>query len=377
MAARLTESGGVPARSPRARPLPGLRRARARQQRGLLDLPRGGAAGRPRRAPRVHPRARRDRLPRRAPRRRGDRGRDACRSARNEELRARARDPRGRPGRRRGEERARRLRLRAGRERVAVGQPAELVWRRCDDGRAAVDGRLRLRRRALRDRRAARLGVVLPLHALPASNGNGGLRERAARARLVPDRGGRGARPRLGTGGRVREGVLRPLRLGPLQPRPGKRCSRREFASAPSTVTRASARSGTSSSPTRPSGSRSRTTACRTIRNSGRRPRRRRWSGRLHRLRAEDSRREPEHREPEQREREEPDGECRSAHRRSTPRRPKPTSASSTRDRCGRPRARYNEPIVDVGAVARLVEEVDLPGGRRGRRCRARRPPGP
>ncbi len=35
-------------------------------------------------------------------------------------------------------------------------------------------------------------------------------------------------------------------------------------------------------------------------------------------------------------------------------------------DRCGRPRARGDDPIVDVGAVARLVEEVDLAGGRVG-----------
>ncbi len=46
----------------------------------------------------------------------------------------------------------------------------------------------------------------------------GRLAERAGRTRVVPPRLGRGARPRVGPRGRLREILLRPLRLGPLQP---------------------------------------------------------------------------------------------------------------------------------------------------------------
>ena len=64
-----------------------------------------------------------------------------------------------------------------GRERSAVGGAREL----------SADRRLRLRRRALRVDRAARLGKLLPLHALSASHRSRRVGQRARGARLVHD----------------------------------------------------------------------------------------------------------------------------------------------------------------------------------------------
>src|SRR4051812_34257062 len=109
---------------PRARPLPRLRCDGPREQRRVLHLPRAGADRRPRRARRVHPRARRDRFPGRASLRRGDRDPVAMLADRHQELRSRARGQSGRAPRRAGEERPCRVRLRPGRVRSTV-RPTE------------------------------------------------------------------------------------------------------------------------------------------------------------------------------------------------------------------------------------------------------------
>src|SRR5438093_7851638 len=81
--------------------------------------------------------------------------------------------------------------------------------------------RLSVRRRALRGHRAARVRRLLPLHALPAADGNGGLGAGTHRARLAAHRRRRGARARLRAAGRVREALLLRLRLVALEPEPG------------------------------------------------------------------------------------------------------------------------------------------------------------
>ena len=58
---------------------------------------------------------------------------------------------------------------------------------------------------------------LLPLHALPAADGHGGVGQRSHRPGLVPPRLRRGAPALLGARGRCREDLLRPLRLGGLQ----------------------------------------------------------------------------------------------------------------------------------------------------------------
>src|SRR5215212_7405471 len=80
--------------------------------------------------------------------------------------------------------------------------------------------RLRLRGRALRDRRAAGVGDLLPLHPLPAPHGRrrGGIRPGGARRLRAPRR--RGAPARVVARGRLRQGVLRRVRLGAVGRRP-------------------------------------------------------------------------------------------------------------------------------------------------------------
>src|SRR5581483_5168232 len=79
-------------------------------------------------------------------------------------------------------------------------------------GRSSADRRLPLRRRPLRGDRAARLGRLLPLHALPAPDriGGGGLRARGAG--IAARDQGRGADRVVGPAGRVQEVLLLGLR---------------------------------------------------------------------------------------------------------------------------------------------------------------------
>ena len=126
--------------------------------------------------------------------------------------------------------------------------------------RAPAHRRLPLRRRPLRGDRAARLGRLLPLHAVPAADGNGRVAGRADRARLAARPLGRGAHPGLRAGRRLPEGLLLGLRLVALEPEPGG--SRVvSSGSARSTTTRASGRRIASSSRTPRPGSPSPTTA--------------------------------------------------------------------------------------------------------------------
>ncbi|CAA9523682.1 MAG: hypothetical protein AVDCRST_MAG79-356, partial [uncultured Thermoleophilia bacterium] len=80
---------------------------------------------------------------------------------------------------------------------------------------------------ALRDHGTAPRRRVLPLHALQAPHRDRRLGERSDRARVVPRRRGRRGDPPLGAAGRRREGVLRPLRVGALQPRAGRPAAHR------------------------------------------------------------------------------------------------------------------------------------------------------
>src|SRR5712692_12102310 len=78
------------------------------------------------------------------------------------------------------------------------GAPSALDSRRA---RAPAHRRLPVRRGAVRDRRAARLGFLVPLHALPAPDRDAGVRAGADRARLAADRPGRASPARLPAGG--------------------------------------------------------------------------------------------------------------------------------------------------------------------------------
>src|SRR4051794_39910987 len=83
--------------------------------------------------------------------------------------------------------------------------------------------RLRLRGRALRDRRAAGVGDLLSLHPLPAPHGRrrGGVRAGRARRLRAPCR--RAAPAYLGARRWLRQGLLRRVRLGAVGRRPGHR----------------------------------------------------------------------------------------------------------------------------------------------------------
>ena len=119
--------------------------------------------------------------------------------------------------------------------------------------------------------RAARLGELLPLHALPAPDRDGQLGERADRARLAADRGRRRARRDLGAArtGRRRCSARRVGRRSGAAARTTPTCSASGWAR--STRTRGSGRAIGSSWRTRRPGSRSRTTAFRAIRSGSRR----------------------------------------------------------------------------------------------------------
>ena len=128
------------------------------------------------------------------------------------------------------ERKPRRLRRRARRQGAAAaprGRPAvdgtQLGYAARHGG--SDDRRLRLRRGALRGGGTARLGVVLPLHPLPAEERHGSVRERAGGAGQRPHHRRRGGGARVGARGRPREALLRTLRLGALRPRPRRRRS--------------------------------------------------------------------------------------------------------------------------------------------------------
>ena len=89
---------------------------------------------------------------------------------------------------------------------------------------APADRRLPLRQRSLRDRRSACLGVLLPLHTLPAPERHGRLGPGAHRAGVVAHRRRRGARGRAPARRGLAEVLLHRLRQRALEPRP-ERCS--------------------------------------------------------------------------------------------------------------------------------------------------------
>ena len=74
----------------------------------------------------------------------------------------------------------------------------------------------------VRGRPPARVGELLPLHALPAPQRHGRFGPGPDRAREPADRAGRGARSRVPAARRVGEALLLGVRLGALQPEPGR-----------------------------------------------------------------------------------------------------------------------------------------------------------
>ena len=87
---------------------------------------------------------------------------------------------------------------------------------------------------------------------------------------VVPARLGRGAPALVGARGRRREDLLRPLRLGRLQPRCRRSADDRRPPRRARRRPRHRGRSGASTSPTPRAGRRSRTTACRGTPKAGR-----------------------------------------------------------------------------------------------------------